>query len=129
MSRSTPALLALAALLVVATSACGESADAGPPISAEARKEAQQLFQSLCATCHGQDGRGTGPGAAVLDPKPRNYTDRQWQNSVTDEEIAKTILLGGQAVGKSAAMPPQPQLKSKPEVVRALVQIIRDFGK
>ena len=129
MSRSTSALLVLATLLAVIASACGESADAGPPISAEARKEAQTLYQSLCATCHGQDGRGGGPGAAALTPKPRDYSDRQWQNSVTDEEISKTILLGGQAVGKSAAMPPQPQLKSKPEVVRALVEIIRGFGR
>ena len=29
-----------------------------------------QLFQAQCATCHGAQGRGDGPLAATLDPKP-----------------------------------------------------------
>jgi high-affinity iron transporter len=29
-----------------------------------------QLFQSQCAACHGPQGRGDGPAAATLDPKP-----------------------------------------------------------
>ncbi|WP_428425765.1 FTR1 family protein [Methylibium sp.] len=29
-----------------------------------------QLFQAQCAACHGLEGRGDGPAAATLDPKP-----------------------------------------------------------
>lgn len=29
-----------------------------------------QLFQAQCAACHGPQGRGDGPAAATLDPKP-----------------------------------------------------------
>jgi high-affinity iron transporter len=29
-----------------------------------------QLFQTQCAACHGPQGRGDGPAAATLDPKP-----------------------------------------------------------
>ena len=65
----------------------------------------------------------------ALTPKPRNYTDKTWQASVTDDQIRKTIVMGGAAVGKSPVMPAQPQLKEKPEVVAALVQIIRTFGR
>jgi hypothetical protein len=79
--------------------------------------------------CHGVDGSGNGPAAATLQPKPRNYTDAAWQASVTDEQLRETILKGGAAVGKSAAMPGQPQLKDHPEVLDGLVQIIRKFGK
>jgi len=68
-------------------------------------------------------------GAASLTPKPRDYTDKAWQASVTDDQIAKTILMGGAAVGKSPVMPAQPQLKEKPEVVNELVKIIRGFAK
>jgi mono/diheme cytochrome c family protein len=99
------------------------TAAAGPSPAAEARK----MFRTTCASCHGSDGKGDGPGAAALNPKPRNYTDVTWQNSVTDDQIKKTILMGGAAVGKSAAMPAQPQLNSKPEVVDELVKIIRGF--
>jgi mono/diheme cytochrome c family protein len=96
---------------------------AAPGPAAEARK----MFRTICASCHGTDGKGDGPGAAALNPKPRNYSDAAWQSSVTDEDIKKTILMGGAAVGKSAAMPAQPQLQSKPLVVDELVKLIRGF--
>jgi hypothetical protein len=38
------------------------------------------------------------------------------------------ILYGGAAVGKSAAMPANPDLQSQPFVVKALVEKIRNFG-
>ena len=92
-------------------------------------EEAQTTFKTVCATCHGEGGLGNGPAAAALSPKPRNYTDKTWQASVTDDQIRQTIVMGGAAVGKSPVMPAQPQLKEKPEVVAALVQIIRTFGR
>lgn len=107
-----------------------DSTEATEGMSPEAAaEEARTTFNTVCATCHGPTGHGDGPGAAALNPKPRNYTDKAWQASVTDEQITKTILLGGAAVGKSPAMPAQPQLKEKPEVVRELVRIVRSFGK
>jgi len=90
--------------------------------------EAKQMFATVCAACHGIDGTGNGPAAASINPKPRNYTDPAWQASVTDDDIRKIILQGGQAVGKSPMMPAQAQLKDKPEVVSGLVSIVRSFG-
>ena len=104
-------------------------APAGGPAVAGVNEEAKLLFQNVCATCHGPDGTGNGPAAASLNPKPRNYTDAAWQASVTDDELKKTILLGGQAVGKSPMMPGNPNLKDKPEVIDGLVAIVRSFGK
>jgi mono/diheme cytochrome c family protein len=91
--------------------------------------KAREMFNSRCATCHGAAGKGDGPGALTLTPKPRNYTDKAWQASVKDEDIKKTILYGGAAVGKSPMMPASPDLESKPQVVDGLVQIVRGFGK
>jgi len=34
-----------------------------------------QLFHAQCASCHGAQGRGDGPLAATLDPKPTDLTD------------------------------------------------------
>ena len=95
------------------------------PISQESR----DLFASRCATCHGTSGRGDGPGAANLDPKPRNYTDAAWQKSVTDEQLRKIIVDGGFASGKSALMPPNPDLQDKPQLVEGLVGIVRSFAR
>ena len=92
-------------------------------------EQAQQMFATMCATCHGADGSGNGPAAEALTVKPRNYTDAAWQASVTDDELRKTILLGGQGVGKSPLMPGNPQLKDQPEVLDGLVRIVRGFAK
>lgn len=136
-------------LVLVVVAACGKNTEPPPPStgvpnaqtesgpSASAKTQgsgdvpvqAQKMFATVCAMCHGADGTGNGPAAANLNPKPRNYTDAAWQASVTDDEIKKTILLGGQGVGKSASMPGQPQLKDQPEVLDGLVKIIRNFGK
>lgn len=98
------------------------------PVSAEAQKEADTVYTTLCSTCHGMNGSGDGPAAAAFNPKPANYASAEFQKSVTDEEIARAIVEGGPAVGKSPLMPPNPQLKSKPEVVQALVNKVRAFG-
>ena len=94
-----------------------------PDPAADARK----LFTSKCVVCHGDHGAGDGPGAAALTPKPRAFGDATWQASVTDEQIKKTIVEGGAAVGKSPAMSANPELADKPEELAALVKIVRDF--
>jgi len=95
--------------------------------SAQGAKEARALFESLCFTCHGLTGHGDGPGAVALNPKPRSFADVAWQDSVTDEQISKTIVYGGAAVGKSPIMPAQPQLKGQTAVLDSLVKIVREF--
>lgn len=35
-------------------------------------------YHSYCATCHGDRGEGDGPGAAVADPKPFNFTQPEF---------------------------------------------------
>lgn len=98
------------------------------PVQVDPAVEARKVFASRCSVCHGNDGTGNGPGAAALNPKPRNYRDAEWQKTVTDEQIKDTILRGGAAVGKSPAMPPNPDLQAKPAVVDALVKHIRSFA-
>ncbi len=93
--------------------------------AADPAAEAKEIFETRCTVCHGPAGKGDGPGSAALDPKPRDLTSAEWQESVDDEHLRKIVVYGGTAVGKSAAMPANPDLQSKPEVVEALVQYIR----
>jgi mono/diheme cytochrome c family protein len=106
-----------------------ESGPRGTVSAGGGMAQARSMYETVCAMCHGIDGTGNGQAAASLNPKPRNYTDAAWQASVTDDDLKKTILLGGQGVGKSPTMPGQPQLKDQPAVLDGLVQIIRGFGK
>jgi hypothetical protein len=109
----------------------GPKTKAGTPSGGGAKIDERALarFQSMCATCHGEDGRGDGPAAPNLSVKPRDYTDPTWQASVTDDQLKQIILLGGQKVGKSPLMPGNADLKDRPEVLDGLVAIIRGFGK
>ncbi len=105
-----------------------EAAPSEPVAVKDPAVEAEEIFKARCVTCHGEKGKGDGPGSAALNPKPRDYTSAEWQKSVTDEHIEKIIIGGGTAVGLSALMPPNPDLTDKPEVVAALVAVVRNLG-
>lgn len=111
-------------------SGCSKSGPGGSgAIPEAARKEAAEIFSTRCMTCHGATGRGDGPASAGLTPKPRNFHDPAWQSSATDIHIETIIQFGGGSVGKSPAMPGNPDLVSKLEVVSALRAHIRNLGK
>lgn len=97
--------------------------------TAQAEAEAEKIFSERCVTCHGANGSGDGPASAGLVPKPRNFRDSAWQQSVSDEYIEQIVQYGGSAVGKSAAMPANPDLMSKPAVVAALRTHVRALAK
>jgi len=125
-SSSEPANNAAGSKGKAAKSKAAASAS-GIPASAVA--EAKSIYSTRCATCHGATGRGDGPGSTNLDPKPRDYSNAEWQKSVTDEDIEKTIVYGGAAVGKSPVMVANPDLSNKPDVVKGLREMVRSFGK
>lgn len=102
-------------------------ADAGLGAKKTPAAEAAETFAVRCAMCHGPKGNGDGPASAAYNPRPRKFSDPSWQKSVSDEQIRKTIVAGGGAVGKSPLMPGQPDLEKKPELLDALVKFIRDL--
>jgi mono/diheme cytochrome c family protein len=67
-------------------------------------KEAQRTFHHYCAKCHGDDGKGDGPAAATLDPKPRDFANCQDMAKRSDAELFKVISQGGAAANLSPAM-------------------------
>ena len=98
-------------------------------ITDDARAKAGDIFSERCAACHGANGKGDGPAAANLKPRPIDFHSRNWQKSVTDDSITKAIVFGGRAVGKSGQMAPNPDLENEPAIVAALVEKIRGWGK
>lgn len=125
---------ALLVLVTLGISGCSKDEPKGgatgaTSAAAASNVDVKPVFAEKCVPCHGESGKGDGPAAAALNPKPRDYTDKAWQASVTDEQIKKTIVYGGAAVGKSPNMPSAPDLDGKPEVVDGLVKYIRAFAK
>jgi len=52
------------------------------------------LFLTRCSPCHGSEGRGDGPGAAAIEPKPRNFHDAEFWRTRTEAQIREAILKG-----------------------------------
>lgn len=133
MARTLGWIIGAACALILA---CGQEAEQAPApakapvaatslVSQASKDEAKEIFVARCALCHGVSGAANGPNSEELKPQPRNFQDPEWQASVTDAHIESIIVGGGTAVGKSAVMPPNPDLAGKPEVVSALRAYVR----
>lgn len=86
----------------------------------------EEKFNSLCATCHGVDGKANTPAANALSPKPRDFTNVAWQDSVSDERIETVILKGGAAVGLSPSMAPWEAMLPG-DLGKQMVEKVRSF--
>src|SRR5689334_20404816 len=62
-------------------------------VAQDTHAEARHLFDSVCATCHGRDGRGGVPSAEG-QPAPRNFCDAAFQASRSDAELKQAIRAG-----------------------------------
>jgi mono/diheme cytochrome c family protein len=79
------------------------------PSSPESIQRGKQLFTQNCATCHGESGKGDGPAAAALNPKPQNLTDNEWKHGGEPQQIFQTVTNGvpGTAMVGWATIPEQ----------------------
>src|SRR3989304_1287603 len=68
-------------------------------------RQGKHLYIRYCAVCHGQEGKGDGFNAFNLDPKPRDFTDSTYMNSLSGERLIETITEGGRGVNRSPLMP------------------------
>jgi mono/diheme cytochrome c family protein len=59
--------------------------------------------ESGCDGCHGTKGRGDGPAALALNPRPADFCTAA--KHLTDELNFKMITDGGASMGHSPAMP------------------------
>jgi len=91
----------LPGLALLATLAVAPGAAAEPPVTDGLLKLGEQAYQRECAACHGATGAGDGPGAYILNPKPRNfqlgvYKLRSTPNGEppTPQDLFRTITRG-----------------------------------
>jgi cytochrome c551/c552 len=94
--------------------------------AADGSAAGEKIFQSRCFVCHGRDGRGSGPASQGLAQKPQDLTDSSWQRSVSDDQIKTVIRAGGAIMGKSGAMPPNPDLTNQD--INSLLEYVRHLA-
>ncbi|MFQ5913854.1 MAG: c-type cytochrome [Nitrospinota bacterium] len=91
-------------------------------------KAGKKTYGVLCASCHGNSGKGDGPAAATLPTKPADHTDGKRMHALSDQFLFDIIKGGGASLGKSPLMPPWgAQLKD--QEIRNVVAYIRTLAK
>ena len=86
------------------------------------------IFKQYCQKCHGKRGNGQGTMARDLDPKPRDFTDREVMSKRSDWEIYLGIKEGGDPVGLSDQMTAWEDTLSEEEMMDVAVYI-RQFAE
>jgi mono/diheme cytochrome c family protein len=118
---------AAAAVGAALTLACYHVGQLVHLVSARPDPGAPPVYVERCSSCHGDAGRGDGAAGRGLAPRPRNFADRRWQESTSDDRIRFVIRHGGRAAGLSPLMSPHGDLTD--EQLDALVAFIRSVGR
>jgi mono/diheme cytochrome c family protein len=58
----------------------------------------KETFKTFCVTCHGESGKGDGPGAQGLTPSPRDFTKGEFKfdankNGKTGEDADLKLVI------------------------------------
>lgn len=91
-------------------------------------KNGNDLFHKNCSSCHGNAGKGDGPAAIALNPRPRDLTDKSYMAGLNDEYIRDLIQKGGVAMKKSPLMPPLGSVL-KDEDIADVIAYIRSLAQ
>jgi mono/diheme cytochrome c family protein len=66
-----------------------------PPITSERLAHGRELYKTRgCASCHGDSGRGDGPGAAALAFFPRDFTSGRFHKGNSLDDLHATLVTG-----------------------------------
>ena len=110
------------------------AAAAAPSALADAAAGKEFFVKTNCNSCHGMEGAGDGPLAAVLNPPPRNFTVGDFKFDAngdgtpgTDEDLMLVIKNGAQAYGGNPMMAPNPTLSE--DQIKLLITFVRSVKK
>lgn len=101
-------------------------ADGPPPPELEGAdiEAGRRTYEGLCASCHGPGGKGDGPAAASLDPRPADWSHPDGHGRTTPAQKAWLIKNG---VGGGSAMPPFEAALSPAQIGNVLT-VVEGFG-
>jgi mono/diheme cytochrome c family protein len=90
----------------------------------------QRVFAQHCQVCHGPDGRGNGPAAPSLIPRPRDFTRGQFKYKTTPagQPPSDADLMGVVSNGLQASAMPYWRDRLSPDELRAVVDYVKSLS-
>ena len=92
--------------------------------------DGKEVYKKYCVSCHGEEGRGDGPVAEFVFPKPRDFTLGAYKirttpsgSLPTDDDIRHAIFYGM----PGTSMIPWDLLE--PEEIDALIPVLKGFSE
>lgn len=88
----------------------------------------KDLYAKHCAGCHGPAGKGDGPAAAAINPKPTDFTNKAYMSALKDQYLFDLVQKGGAALGKSPLIIPFGS-KLKDGEIRDVIAYVKTLAK
>jgi mono/diheme cytochrome c family protein len=102
----------------------GVHAQPAPPV------RGNDVYEKHCAECHGRSGKGDGPAAHLMTPRPRDFTTAKYKIRTTetgslpaDEDLLRSVRQGLYG----SAMPGWQKLLPESDI-RAVVDYVKTFS-
>jgi len=89
-----------------------------PSITYGDKIDYKKIYKNECEKCHERDGKGSKRGKGLGAP---DFTDPEWQASVTDEQLIASVTNGKKKM-------PKQEGRLSPEEIKALVKYVRMFA-
>ena len=86
-----------------------------PPYSFGEKIDYKKIFKNDCQKCHRRDGKGSKRGKKLGTP---DFTDAEWQASVTDKQLMASVTNGKKKM-------PKQEGKLSPVEIMAMVKYVR----
>jgi len=87
-------MVGLFAIAVVGGLLIGKRSTPKNPAPEQTASRGPFLYQGMCASCHGSEGRGDGVSAQNLKSAPRDFSLRPWKTLIDLPSIKKVIVEG-----------------------------------
>ncbi|MBW7907613.1 MAG: cytochrome c [Kiritimatiellae bacterium] len=126
-------LITAAIALTTVGAYASDTSKFAPPNAAEIKitgdaAKGAATYKMFCASCHGATGKGDGAAAAALNPKPRDFADKERMSQIADWEILKVIKDGGASIGLSPLMTPWGAVLQTDEKLQDVAAFVRSLS-
>lgn len=120
---------AVAIVMIGAATVPARSAERRPTATPALLAKGVEIYARECAACHGVKGNGEGPGAHIVNPKPRNFELGVFKLRTTPSGQPPTDDDLFRAITRGLANTAMPSFRELPENDRwALVAVVMRFA-